>query len=87
MVDSVAKRLGVPCDEAETAANEAAAEGWLTIEGGHSVCLSHEDRELSTYSPILSSVNACQSHYVPLPSLAAFSAAGGPVQRPVRRGR
>jgi len=46
MLDSVAKRLGVPWDDAEAAANEAAAKGWLTIEGGHSVCLTDAGRRL-----------------------------------------
>ena len=46
MLDTVAKRLGVPWDDAEGAAKEAAAEGWLTIEGGHSVCLTDAGRRL-----------------------------------------
>ena len=46
MIHSVAQRLGVPSDDAEAAANEAASKGWLTIEGGHSVCLTHEGRTL-----------------------------------------
>jgi hypothetical protein len=43
---SVAERLGVPWAEAEAAANEAAAKGWLTIEGGHSVCPTDDRRQL-----------------------------------------
>jgi hypothetical protein len=45
MLVSVADRLGVSWDDAEAAANEAAAEGWLTIQGGHSVCLTEEGRQ------------------------------------------
>jgi hypothetical protein len=44
MIDNVGKRLGVSWDEAMTAANEAAAKGWLTMEGGHSVCLTDSGR-------------------------------------------
>lgn len=46
MIDSVAKRLGMTWEEAEAAANEAADQGWLTIEGGHSVCLTEDGRQL-----------------------------------------
>ena len=48
MILSVAQRLGVSWDEAETGTNEAAAKGWLTIEGGHSVCLTDDGRRLGT---------------------------------------
>jgi Mn-dependent DtxR family transcriptional regulator len=51
MIDSVAKRLGIPWDEAEAAANEAAAKGWLIVEGGHSVCLTDDGRRLKTRDP------------------------------------
>jgi Mn-dependent DtxR family transcriptional regulator len=46
MLHSVAQRLGVGWDEAEAAANEAAEKGWLTIEGGHSVCLTEDGRRV-----------------------------------------
>ena len=46
MIDSVAKRLGVSWDEAEAAAIEAEAKGWLTMEGRHSVCLTEAGRQL-----------------------------------------
>ena len=46
MLQSVAQRLGVPWDDAEAAAKEAASKGWLTIEGGHSVCLTDGCRPL-----------------------------------------
>jgi len=35
----------VSWDEAETA---AASKGWLTIEGGHSVCLTDNGRQMGT---------------------------------------
>jgi len=47
MLYSVAKGMGVPWDDAEAAAAEAEAKGWLTIEGGHSVCLTDEGRRAS----------------------------------------
>jgi hypothetical protein len=40
MINSVAKRLDVSWDDAEVAANEAAAKGWLMIEGRQSACLT-----------------------------------------------
>jgi hypothetical protein len=46
VIHSVAERLGLPWDEAEAAANEVAAEGWLMIEGGHRVCLTQDGRRL-----------------------------------------
>lgn len=46
MVHSVAQRLGVDWEEATLAAREAEAEGWLTLQGGHSVCLTEEGRRL-----------------------------------------
>jgi hypothetical protein len=46
MLDSVARKLGVPWDDAEAAAKEAEAQGWLLVEGGHSVCLTNDRRRL-----------------------------------------
>ena len=44
MLDSVAKAAGLSWEDAETAANEAAANGWALVEGRHSVCLTEEGR-------------------------------------------
>ena len=44
-VDSVAHRPGLGWHDAETAANEAAAQGWLMVQGGRSVCLTEEGRQ------------------------------------------
>ena len=50
LLDSVAKKLGVPWDDAEAAAKEAAAKGGLTIEAGHSVRLTDGGQRLGTKS-------------------------------------
>ena len=46
MINRVANHLGISCDEADDAAKAAAANGWLLIEGGHSVYLIDEGRRL-----------------------------------------
>jgi len=49
MIHGVAKQLGVSWDEAEAAAVEAEALGWLMMEGRHSVCLTEAGRQLESF--------------------------------------
>jgi Mn-dependent DtxR family transcriptional regulator len=41
---TIARALKISCDEALAAVEDAEAKGWLTIEAGHSVCLTDEGR-------------------------------------------
>jgi hypothetical protein len=51
MLCSVAKELSLGWDDAEAAANEAAAQGWLLVQGGHSVCLTEAGRQAIAAAP------------------------------------
>jgi hypothetical protein len=48
MMNSVVEKLGLGWDEAEAAAREAEAQGWLLVEDGHSVCLTDAGRRLAS---------------------------------------